>query len=151
MEVPASIHQDLTSKFSKPTSQTQTYQNFSCQCPAGWTGVHCNRKPTDCSSGGFELCGHGTCISQNNQAGYKCLCDAGWTNENPQGPCTTDVNECAQNHPPCSTNPLVQCINVPGSYTCQHCPPGKITLHFNVVQNLIQEIPRLYWKWLLLC
>lgn len=105
---------------------------FRCQCPSGWTGVHCNRKPTDCSSGGFELCGHGTCISQNNQAGYKCLCDAGWTNENPQGPCTTDVNECVQNHPPCSTNPLVQCINVPGSYTCQHCPPGRFTLHLMI-------------------
>ncbi|XP_066255144.1 cubilin [Euwallacea similis] len=98
--------------------------SYQCQCTYGWTGIHCNRKPADCSSGGSEICGHGTCIPQNNQDGFKCLCDAGWTNDSPSKPCTTDVDECAQKHPPCSTNPLVQCINVPGSYTCQHCPPG---------------------------
>lgn len=85
----------------------------------------CNRKPTDCNSGGSEICGHGTCIPQNNEAGYKCLCDSGWTTDGTHMSCTVDVDECKQNHPPCSTNPLVQCINLAGSFMCQHCPPGK--------------------------
>ncbi|CAH1121617.1 unnamed protein product [Ceutorhynchus assimilis] len=98
-----------------------TYQ---CQCPNTWIGVHCNRKKSDCNTGGSEICGHGTCISQNNEIGYKCLCDQGWTTDGVHMSCTIDVDECKQNHPPCSTNPLVQCINLPGSFTCQHCPPG---------------------------
>ncbi|KAF7287446.1 hypothetical protein GWI33_001415 [Rhynchophorus ferrugineus] len=105
-----------------------TCQNFpgsyQCICVNGWIGTHCNRKPNDCSSGGTEICGHGTCIPQNNNIGYKCLCDAGWTTDGVHMACIVDVDECKNNHPPCSTNPLVMCTNVPGSFMCQHCPPG---------------------------
>lgn len=59
------------------------------------------------------------------QANYECFCDAGWT-KSPNSPmCNVDVDEChAQTRPPCSTNPPVQCINTPGSFTCGPCPQG---------------------------
>ncbi|KAH1029878.1 hypothetical protein HUJ05_003031 [Dendroctonus ponderosae] len=98
-----------------------TYQ---CQCTHGWIGVHCNRKSVDCVSGSADICGHGICVPQNGEIGYKCICDSGWTSSGSNPACTVDVDECKQNHPPCSTSPLVQCINLPGSFMCQHCPPG---------------------------
>jgi len=59
------------------------------------------------------------------QPNYECFCDAGWT-KSPNSPmCNVDVDEChAQSRPPCSTNPPVQCINTPGSFTCGPCPQG---------------------------
>lgn len=45
-------------------------------CTAGWYGIHCTRRNQDCNSGSVqELCGYGTCISQNTGVGYKCICD----------------------------------------------------------------------------
>jgi len=39
--------------------------------------------------------------------------------------CNVDVDEChAESRAPCSTNPPVQCINTPGSFTCGPCPAG---------------------------
>ena len=58
------------------------------------------------------------------QPKYTCICDAGWTNSGSDPACTTDVNECTGNQPPCSISPPVQCINLPGSFTCGPCPPG---------------------------
>ncbi|XP_050313173.1 cubilin-like isoform X2 [Anthonomus grandis grandis] len=98
--------------------------SYQCACAAGWIGMQCNRKPTDCATAGPEICGHGFCVPQNNEIGYKCICDSGWTTDGTHLTCSVDVDECKQNHPPCSTNPLVQCVNVPGSFMCQHCPPG---------------------------
>ncbi|XP_050497170.1 cubilin-like [Diabrotica virgifera virgifera] len=96
--------------------------SYRCDCVNGYIGLHCLRKSVDCATAGAELCGHGTCISQNNQNGYKCLCDPGWTTDGKTAACNVDVNECSQNHPPCAPN--VECVNVPGSFYCGHCPPG---------------------------
>ncbi|XP_037693302.1 cubilin [Choloepus didactylus] len=35
-----------------------------------------------------------------------------------------DVNECETNNGGCSVAPPVECVNTPGSYHCQACPPG---------------------------
>lgn len=88
--------------------------------------MHCTRRSVDCSSGGSstELCGHGTCISQTTGIGYKCICDQGWTTDGTNPACSVDVNECNLNHPPCSVDPPVPCINVPGSFYCGSCPQG---------------------------
>ncbi|XP_060536860.1 cubilin [Cylas formicarius] len=97
---------------------------YECLCPDPWIGLHCTRKSSDCSSGSTDICGHGTCIPQNNAAGYKCLCDQGWINDGLHAACSADVDECKLDHPPCSTNPLVGCVNVPGSFYCHQCPQG---------------------------
>ncbi|KAJ8936435.1 hypothetical protein NQ318_015581, partial [Aromia moschata] len=97
--------------------------SYECLCPTGYYGLHCTRTTADCATGGTELCGHGTCIPQNTGVGYKCLCDQGWTTDT-NGRCTADIDECNLNHPQCSTNPRVSCINVPGSFFCGPCPQG---------------------------
>ncbi|XP_056646391.1 cubilin [Diorhabda sublineata] len=96
--------------------------SYRCDCINGYVGIHCMRKSIDCATAGPELCGHGTCVSHNNKDGYKCLCDPGWTTDGKNAPCTVDVNECLSTHTSCAPN--VECINVPGSFYCGHCPPG---------------------------
>jgi len=57
---------------------------------------------------------------------YECFCDAGWTKTQDGPMCNVDVDEChSETRPPCSTNPPVQCINTPGSFTCGPCPAGS--------------------------
>ncbi|XP_023016013.2 cubilin [Leptinotarsa decemlineata] len=97
---------------------------YECICIGGFLGIHCSKRKADCFSGGGELCGHGTCVSQNNALGYKCICDQGWTTDGSNQACVIDVNECKLNHPPCSVSPHVECINVPGSFYCAPCPSG---------------------------
>ncbi|CAG9855166.1 unnamed protein product [Phyllotreta striolata] len=99
-----------------------TIGSYTCDCVNGFIGLHCTRKSVDCLTAGSELCGHGTCVAQSNEKGYKCLCDPGWTKDSNSEACTTDVNECNQNHPSCASG--VSCINVPGSFYCGPCPTG---------------------------
>ncbi|KAG5868452.1 hypothetical protein JTB14_037841 [Gonioctena quinquepunctata] len=97
---------------------------YECICVGGFVGLHCTRRKTDCLSSGADLCGRGTCVPQKNALGYKCICDQGWTTDGTNEACSVDVNECKMNHPPCSVNPHVDCINVPGSFYCAPCPAG---------------------------
>ncbi|KAF5295928.1 hypothetical protein FQR65_LT10359 [Abscondita terminalis] len=101
--------------------------SYECLCSHGWFGIHCTRQSTSCTTGSVsELCGHGTCIPQNNGIGYKCLCDQGWTTDGTNLACMVDVDECISNVPSCSKNPLVACVNTPGSFKCGNCPAGYI-------------------------
>ncbi|RZC32589.1 cubilin, partial [Asbolus verrucosus] len=54
--------------------------------------------------------------------------DMGWTTDGRSPACNTDVNECEMKKHPCSVNPFVQCVNLPGSFHCASCPPGTIEL-----------------------
>lgn len=71
-------------------------------------------------SSSWELCGHGTCVNNNDDFGYKCICDVGWKTNGLTPSCTVDVDECNESHPPCET----KCINLPGSFTCSPCAAG---------------------------
>lgn len=96
---------------------------YTCSCAPNFYGTHCLRRTIDCATQGRELCGHGTCVHSNDPAGFKCICDQGWKSiEN--GPCSVDVDECADSRPHCSKEPEVQCINLPGSFMCGACPQG---------------------------
>ena len=46
-----------------------------CHCAPNFHGIHCATRSNDCTSGSNqELCGHGSCIS-NDQNGYECICE----------------------------------------------------------------------------
>ena len=78
------------------------------------------------SAGLLYVIGLTACVlCTHTQSNYECFCDAGWT-KGPDGiMCNVDVDECrADARSQCSTNPPVQCINTPGSFTCGHCPAG---------------------------
>lgn len=96
--------------------------SYACICTDGYQGIHCTRKNLDCATGGAELCGRGTCIQSG--VSFKCICDQGWTTDGATPQCTTDVNECASEEPRCSKDPVVDCVNTPGSFRCGACPPG---------------------------
>lgn len=110
---------------------------FSCLCTPGWQGVHCTRRTVDClGSGSQELCGHGTCVQTSDSTGYRCICDQGWKSLITPA-CTVDVDECADSKPHCSMEPVVTCLNLPGTYMCGPCPHGN---YLNKHQILNYEI-----------
>lgn len=99
--------------------------SYECLCKPKWFGLHCTRKAKDCSGGDFEMCGHGKCIPVTTGEGITCICDQGWTTNGTGVECATDVNECESHQGnACSTNPKVECINLPGSFRCGQCPTG---------------------------
>ncbi|KAL3836256.1 hypothetical protein ACJMK2_021695 [Sinanodonta woodiana] len=103
--------------------------SFMCQCTPDWHGVRCTERHDDCTGASNEqLCGHGTCVNnprvQPGQPKYTCICDSGWTKSGSAPACTVDVDECNSNRPPCSQDPPVMCINLPGSFQCGPCPTG---------------------------
>ncbi|XP_040577951.1 cubilin [Lepeophtheirus salmonis] len=99
---------------------------YRCHCAPKWYGIHCTQRNDDCSSGtNEEICGHGTCIDQpGGSKGHTCICKQGWKTDGVNPACVVDVNECNGPISPCSKDPLVQCINTPGSFSCQSCPSG---------------------------
>lgn len=116
------------------------YGGYRCDCAPSYFGIHCTETRNDCSVASNDaLCGQGKCIpsiassypsdSASNIVGFTCACDQGWTKD-PRGSnpaCTLDLNECEikpGKSPPCSTNPPVECENLPGSFMCNECPRG---------------------------
>ncbi|XP_071787824.1 cubilin-like isoform X2 [Asterias amurensis] len=108
-----------------------TLGSFRCSCPANWFGPQCTIRYDDCSTASHtDLCGHGFCVNDprviTGTPKYSCVCMDGWqtdgTSNNPA--CTIDIDECNDRDYPCSSDPLVQCINVPGTYYCGNCPTG---------------------------
>lgn len=106
-----------------------THGGYRCECPPDKYGIHCTEQHEDCySSSNIELCGHGTCINSPRiiagQPKYTCFCDQGWKSDGNSPACTVDIDECSLTRYPCSLIPKVECINLPGTFHCGHCPPG---------------------------
>ncbi|XP_029048305.2 cubilin isoform X2 [Osmia bicornis bicornis] len=100
--------------------------SYRCDCAPGWYGIHCTKKTSVCNTqNSDELCGHGVCVSKpGSPLGYTCICDQGWQSDGTNPACIKDVDECIQNHRPCSVNPWVACRNAPGTFFCDSCPRG---------------------------
>ncbi|KAH0568173.1 hypothetical protein KQX54_019308 [Cotesia glomerata] len=100
--------------------------SYSCACPSGWYGVDCTSNTAVCNAqDSHKLCGdHGTCVATGTTRGYTCICDQGWKSNGDDPACKIDVDECEARHPPCSMQPYVPCINVPGDFYCGSCPAG---------------------------
>ncbi|NXY42567.1 CUBN protein, partial [Ceuthmochares aereus] len=102
--------------------------SYSCFCTPETYGPHCALKFDDCQGGSETLCEHGICIdadrNEPNRPKYHCICNTGWMSPPGNPACSADIDECSLPNPPCSQNPLVQCHNTPGSYSCGPCPTG---------------------------
>ncbi|KAM8967664.1 cubilin [Pelodytes ibericus] len=102
--------------------------SYSCSCTPEWYGPQCTSRYDDCRADTSDLCVHGICIDldrvQQNQPKFRCICEEGWMSPPGSAACTADIDECRLPNPPCSQNPLVQCINSLGSFTCGSCPAG---------------------------
>ncbi|XP_078702029.1 uncharacterized protein LOC144927998 [Branchiostoma floridae x Branchiostoma belcheri] len=133
---------------------------YSCRCPAGWNGTHCENS-LFCST---NPCKNGaTCVG--GTSGYTCTCAEGWTGRHCEkqlwctdGPCQNDgvcfegsdgfycfcsagwtgdrcdvdINECDAGM--CSEG----CVNSPGSYTC-NCAEGYSGQYCNDINECEEE------------
>jgi len=85
--------------------------NYSCSCPAGFTGDHCETDIDDCIN---HTCSNGgSCEDGVNS--YSCNCSVGFIGDH----CETDIDDCV-NHT-CSNNG--SCEDGANSYSC-NCPEG---------------------------
>ncbi|XP_073446794.1 protein crumbs homolog 2 [Dendrobates tinctorius] len=82
------------------------FNSFSCTCPSGWEGVHCELNIDDCKS---KPCAHGSCYDLENS--YRCECSSGYTGEN----CDINVDDCQ--HHQCLHGG--SCLDGVNSYTCR--------------------------------
>ncbi|XP_013390582.1 sushi, von Willebrand factor type A, EGF and pentraxin domain-containing protein 1-like [Lingula anatina] len=87
------------------------FDDYRCDCPAGFTGKNCEANIDDCES---VPCQNGaTCHDRINS--YSCSCVPGYT-----GPdCSINIDECAQN--PCQNG--ATCTDGVNDFNCA-CPPG---------------------------
>ncbi|XP_059903372.1 protein jagged-1a-like [Gadus macrocephalus] len=84
---------------------------YTCSCPAGVTGTHCETGIDECLS---LPCQHGG-VCKAGVSGFRCVCPPQWTGKT----CLIDADECEQN--PCEN--AHPCRNLIGGYFCT-CLPG---------------------------
>lgn len=87
-----------------------TQDGYTCACPAGYTGTHCETDINECAG---DPCQHGSCTDLVDT--YSCSCDPGYDGDN----CDVDVDECAAD--PCQHGGV--CTDGIANYTCT-CDPG---------------------------
>ncbi|CAH1277168.1 NOTCH2 [Branchiostoma lanceolatum] len=85
--------------------------SYTCDCPAGFSGVSCQININECASSPCQ--NGGQCRDGVNR--YTCVCPAGFSGVN----CQVNINECASR--PCQNGG--QCRDGVNRYTCV-CPAG---------------------------
>ena len=109
--------------------------NFTCECPVGYVGAHCEEDINECSSDPCESTG--MCI--DGFGSYLCSCEDGHTGRHceitcPDGyigeQCDIDIDYCSSS--PCHNNGV--CVEQPTGYSCV-CAPVFTGPHCDITNN----------------
>ena len=121
---------------TSPSSCADGVDEYYCTCSAGWEGENCEDDVNECAS---RPCFHGAdCRHGIGDDAYNCTCTDGWQGTQ----CERDIDECTtrlrsvrygvfghsydpQDHGGC--DPLVECVNLPGTWRCGVCPIQNVT------------------------
>lgn len=90
------------------------FNNFTCLCRSGYTGIDCDITIDPCTANGSPCSNGATCIALQ-QGRYKCDCLSGWEGQH----CEKNINDCAEN--PCLLGS--NCTDLVNDFSCS-CPPG---------------------------
>ena len=106
---------------------SDTEGGFSCECESGYESDDPYTIPCADIDECFTLttpCGAGaTCT--NEEGAYDCACDPGYGSLDPFTESCADIDECALDTDDALCDPLTECVNSPGSYSCTDCPEGR--------------------------
>src|SRR5688572_6819812 len=94
---------------------TSSGSNYTCECPLGFTGRHCDQLASACPADKNPCVNGGTCIQ--GPSGYLCACPAG--DYDPKNNCER-YTSCRQS--PCANGGLCAATGF-NSYKCT-CRPG---------------------------
>lgn len=97
---------------------------YSCECLAGFTGLHCETNINECASN--PCANGGICIDLVN--GFRCECPRGYYDAR----CLSDVDECASD--PCLNG--ATCEDGLNQFIC-HCRPGYGGMALSLVLIII--------------
>ncbi|ETN74000.1 EGF-like domain protein [Necator americanus] len=84
----------------------------------GWS------RPQDCVMAKKRLMLKADASKISNILSYDAVTHLQWVEGRGNGQICADIDECAAEIYPCSTNPRVPCFNTIGSFHCGSCPPG---------------------------
>ncbi|GBP19642.1 Fibropellin-1 [Eumeta japonica] len=90
------------------------YDNFTCLCRSGYTGVDCDITINPCTANGNPCTNGATCIALQ-QGRYKCECLPGWEGQL----CEINTDDCIEK--PCLLG--APCTDLVNDFSCS-CPPG---------------------------
>jgi len=98
--------------------------SFDCHCVAGYQRDGLVGPCFDIPECAGDPCGDNS-VCEELPGSYKCECLTGYEDASEAGdglaPTCVDLNECLLGNP---CDPLVECINLAGSFACDTCPPG---------------------------
>ncbi|XP_019636822.1 PREDICTED: fibrillin-3-like [Branchiostoma belcheri] len=84
---------------------------YTCDCFAGYEGVHCETDIDECAVSSDNCDSDATCT--NTPGSFTCACNSGYQGD---GRSCVDMDECALGTDDCDSD--ATCTNTPGSFTC---------------------------------
>ncbi|XP_070174967.1 uncharacterized protein [Littorina saxatilis] len=114
IECPANMYGPNCTQECTCTTNAESCNNVdgACVCKAGWEGTRCESDVNECLTN-HHNCSDDHVICINEDGGYSCGCEIGYTSNGPQS--CMDADECSDIM---ENNCEQECINTVGSYTC---------------------------------